>query len=108
MGEMIQTEERRGSVLLEAEQTVNGTRQDCYGSPEDSFAAIADLWSFWLRTALRRRLTAHDVAMMMSLFKHARLMHRPDRDGYRDACGYLALACDIAGADEDVEKEAGR
>ena len=100
---------RRGSVLAEAAEVVNGKRQDEYGDPEDSFELISDLWTDWLRThpggCCDNFVSAHDVAMMMALMKVARIAGgRHDRDSYRDAVGYIALACDIAGA-RDREKE---
>lgn len=95
----------RGDILREAETVINGARQNCYGDPEDSFLTIAQLWNGYLFGMHGRLLGPVDVAMMMSLLKVARLKSNPmDRDGYRDLCGYAALACDMAGA-KDMEKE---
>jgi hypothetical protein len=42
-------------------------------------------------------LTAHDVAMLMGLFKDARIKVNLDHvDSYVDGCGYRALAGEIA------------
>lgn len=61
-------------------------------NPEDNFAFIAQLWS----TYTGRIYTAHDVAIMMALFKIARIKSGTGaEDSYTDACGYVALAADI-------------
>ena len=87
--------------LYEAGAIITGERQDTYGNPEDSFAIIADFWNTYLANrsgplnATVMGITALDVAHMMSLFKHARLLgQRPSRDNYIDAIGYLAIAAD--------------
>ena len=86
---------KRGNVLLEAHEVINGQRQDMYGNPEDCFGTISELWTIWLGKAL----TAHDVAVMLALMKIARMRHGADsRDSYVDGCGYLALASDMAGS----------
>lgn len=96
----------RGSVLIEAHKTINGERQDVYGSPEDSFKLIAKYWNVYLKSRPRDTalpsgfqetdLEKSDVAMMMTLFKIARLANGPQhRDGYVDACGYLGIASDM-------------
>lgn len=79
------------NILEEADKTINGERQDQYGSPEDSFALIANYWSVYLDTFI----TPRDVARMMTLFKIAR-MHgqKESRDNWRDAIGYLAIDAD--------------
>ena len=85
------------SSLQEAEQIINGERQDQYGKPEDSFRIIADFWEIYLihRPDPTAPLTPLDVAHMMSLFKHARMLgQKPKRDNYVDAQGYLAIAAD--------------
>lgn len=87
------------SILQEADKTINGERQDQYGSPEHSFEIIADFWSAYLYHAglLEKgsTLLPIDVARMMSLFKHARMLGQGDkRDNYLDAIGYLAIGAD--------------
>lgn len=86
------------SVLSEAYQVINGDRQDVYGSPEDSFQIIAEFWNIYIRykfKSLKINLKPIDVAHLMALFKEARILgQKPERDNYRDAIGYLALAAD--------------
>lgn len=97
-------DDKRGSVLLEAHDIINGERQQQYGSPEDSHKVIAALWNGYLRADAIScgfeeyfMLTGRDVAHMMVLFKLARELNGAGkRDNYRDAAGYLAIASDMA------------
>lgn len=98
---------QRGQVLLDAHQIINGERQDVYGSPEDSFALIAQYWNTYLKSrswkvAKERSVdhligefvdivTAQDVALMMTLFKVAREANQHKRDNIVDAAGYLGI-----------------
>ena len=82
----------RGTILDKAKETINGVRQDAYGNPEDSFSAIAELWTAY--TGIN--FTPHDVAMMMALLKVARIKGGAgSEDSYIDLCGYAALAADM-------------
>ena len=90
---------KRGNVLLEAHEVINGQRQDRYGNPEDSFRVIAKLWSTWIG----KELFPRDVAMLMALLKVARARYGAGhRDSYVYGCGYLALAADMAEDDKDA------
>ena len=97
--------------LDEAKATICGERQDVYGSPEDSFAIIAQYWNIYLIEvqkallikrgfdladyALEPLLSAKDIAHMMILFKMARVQGQaPKRDNYVDICGYSSIAAD--------------
>lgn len=94
----------RGVVLHEAMQVINGERQDVYGNPEDSFALIGEYWGVYLRSKGykipngERDVRKDDVAMLMSLFKHAREAFQHKRDNVRDATGYLGIYADMQGA----------
>ena len=102
----------RGYVLVEALDTINGERQDVYGSPEDSFALIAEYWNTFLRSTKSQRtnvrsehfciadLTPSDVAMMMTLFKIAREANQHKRDNCVDAVGYLGIYADMQDGDK--------
>lgn len=80
-------------MLEQAIQCVCTDRNQQYGEPEDNFAVIASLWTNYAG----RKFTAHDVAMMMALFKVGRAMTGTAKaDSYIDACGYLACAGEIA------------
>lgn len=63
----------RARILQTAEQMVNGNRQDDYGTPENSFAIIAHLWTGYLHAKLKDDINAVDVAAMMALLKIARI-----------------------------------
>jgi hypothetical protein len=97
-GTVIKPRAKRGSVLEEAITTINGERQDVYGSPEDSFAIIADYWNVYLGgEAVGVRVNAQDVALMMTLFKIAREANQHKRDNILDAAGYLGIYADMQG-----------
>ena len=82
----------RGTILDKAKETINVARQDAYGNPEDSFSAIAELWTAYTGVTF----TAHDAAMMMALLKVARIKGGAgSEDSYVDLCGYAALAADM-------------
>lgn len=101
---------QRGAVLKEAINTINGERQDVYGSPESSFALIARYWNTYLNSVgdferIPRseddslNLTPEDVAMMMTLFKIAREANQHKRDNIVDAAGYLGIYADMQEAE---------
>ena len=76
-----------------AEKTVADTladRQQDYGDAKESFDRIARLWNIWL--AGKSTIAAHDVAMMMVLFKVAREKHKTKDDNLVDIGGYAELA----------------
>lgn len=96
-------------TLKRADEIINGERQDTYGNPEDSFALIAEHWSTYLRGSVNTNggcygeimmgcgieLDASDVAIMMTLFKIARMSGQKwHPDNAVDACGYLAILND--------------
>lgn len=87
----------RKDVLSDAETCVCGHREQDYGSPENNFQIIADLWNAYLGCErLRIRITAHDVAMLMALLKVARISNDGGTyDCYVDLAGYAACAGEI-------------
>jgi hypothetical protein len=78
--------ERSDSVLVEAEEIVNGPRQHDYGHPLDNFAHTAALWSPILGIVV----TPEQVALCMVQLKVSRECHRPKRDNLVDMAGYVA------------------
>lgn len=87
----------RGYILDEAKKCITQDREEQYGSPEDSFSLTAEYWTIALKDSLKKDLTAHDIAMCMTLFKIARIQGgRFKTDSYIDGCGYLACACEIS------------
>lgn len=84
---------KREQILMTAKNIVCSDRNKQYGEPEDNFRSIAELWSVY--TGLT--LTAKDVALMMTLFKIARLMANPEKDdSWIDAAGYIACGAECA------------
>lgn len=87
---------KREQVLLNANEIVNGARQNTYGNPEDCFKIIGDMWGGYLGIDI----TASDVAMLMILLKVARTKGRKDyADNYVDIAGYAACAGELTDAE---------
>lgn len=92
----------REEILAEARKCVCSDREEDYGSPEDSFNIIANLWSDYLSeikntpAVNRRFLDATDVAIMMALLKIARMTHGNKADNFIDLAGYAACAGELA------------
>lgn len=82
----------RGAILDTAKTIINGSRQDAYGNPENNFTKIAMFWGTYKGVLF----SPHDVAVMMSLLKIARISTGSDsEDSYVDTLGYMALAHDL-------------
>ena len=79
-------------ILAEAQRIVCGARRAAYGTPEDNFKRIADLWNTYLKQRRAQGdITTGDVALMMVLMKIARLAESPaHRDSVVDMAGYAA------------------
>lgn len=87
---------RRNDILGTAVDIVNGAREIQYGKPENNFETIAKLWNAYL-LAGTGDLTAKDVAVMMILFKVARLATGAGSvDSWVDIAGYAACGGEIA------------
>ena len=83
----------RKEILVQADKCVNGTREQDYGSPEDNFRTIADLWSSYKGV----NFTSVDVAMMMALLKIARVKNGGGSgDSFVDLAGYAACGGELA------------
>ena len=94
----------RQRVLREAEKCVCGRREQDYGTPEDSFNIIADLWAGYLQGCgvSIDFLESHDVAIMLALLKIARISKNPQHmDSWVDLAGYAACGGEIAGKDSE-------
>ena len=84
----------RTEILEAAKKCINGDRDTQYGDPENNFSKIASLWGLYLR----RAMTAEDVAIMMCLFKIARIQGSDflSTDSWIDLIGYAACGGEIA------------
>lgn len=96
----------RADILDGAKKCVCEDRESQYGSPEDSFGLIAELWEPIIRERCVSPgadvcVTGDTVALLMNQLKVARIASgRFKADSYIDACGYLACAGEIAGRGE--------
>ena len=85
----------RADILTTAHTTITVDRAATYGSAENTFGRIAAFWS----AHLDHPVTAGDVAVMMVLFKAARINGNPGHlDSYVDLVGYAAIGGELAGA----------
>lgn len=95
----------RADILHAAEKCVCGQREQDYGTPEDNFKAIAELWEAYLNKACTRgvnvRVEAKDVAAMMALLKIARIAAGGGKaDSWIDLAGYAACGAECEGVTE--------
>ncbi len=96
----------RPDILDKAKQCVCGQREHEYGSPENNFQTIANLWNAYL-DAKGIIFTPVDVAMMMSLLKIARIKSgTATEDSFVDLAGYAACGGEIATEGTAFNKEA--
>ena len=83
----------REELSQKADETVCGSREQAHGNPEGTFERIALAWSAYLDIDI---MTA-DVAVMMILFKTARLRGNPKHeDSWVDIAGYAACGAEIS------------
>lgn len=86
----------RAEILDRAKKCVCQNRELEYGSPEDNFRCIADLWSAYMGV----EFSEQDVAMMMALLKIARIKTgTATEDSFVDLAGYAACGGEIAGGE---------
>ena len=95
----------RADILHAAEKCVCGQRETDYGTLEDNFKAIAELWESYLNKACTRGVNvcveAKDVAVMMALLKIARIAAGGGKaDSWIDLAGYAACGAECEGVTE--------
>ena len=83
---------KRAEILEAARVCVCGEREQDYGSPENNFEMIAQLWTVYTG----HTFTQKDVAMMMALLKAARIKSGEKADSFVDLAGYADCAGEIA------------
>lgn len=82
----------RSKILDTAKEYVTKDRADTHGDAESNFGLISCYWS----AHLNKNISPHDVAVMMTLLKLARMRSNPAHvDSAVDAAGYSALAGEI-------------
>lgn len=83
----------RSEILAAAERCVVGDREQDYGSPENNFARIADLWNAYIGGDF---ISPVDVAAMLALLKIARIRSgHAKADNWVDLAGYAACGGEI-------------
>lgn len=94
----------RKEILKQATDAVCTDREGQYGSPEDNFRRIADLWTaYWGGYPFEPK----DVAMMMSLLKIARIATGKHKDdNYIDLAGYAACGAELGSLETAHKAEA--
>lgn len=92
----------RENILDTAKKCVCGDREQDYGSPENNFRTIANLWAAYLQGCGVRIdfLEPHDVAAMLGLLKIARIASGHGKaDNWVDLAGYAACGGELEGAE---------
>lgn len=91
----------RPEILEAARKCVCGEREQDYGTPENNFTVIANLWTAYMGDCY----SPVDVAMMMALLKIARIKTGGGtEDSFVGLAGYAACAGEIA-TDLEVRRE---
>ena len=86
-------------ILEQTQKLVSSDRNDTHGDKIQNHENIARLWTGYLQNKTRLTITMlpEDVANMMALLKIARTQAgKHNIDDYVDACGYSAIAGEIA------------
>lgn len=105
-GEDVKRKLTRADILHAAEKCVCGQRETDYGTPEDNFKAIAELWNVYLdRVSVGKYgntiVDEKDVAVMMALLKIARIARGGGKaDSWIDLAGYAACGAECEGVTE--------
>lgn len=93
----------RKETLEKAIACVCGQREQDYGSPEDNFRIIAQLWTAYAG----HPFDSKDVAMMMALLKIARIASgTATEDSFVDLAGYAACGAEIATKEKNSSEKA--
>jgi len=102
-----QTNAGRRQEFLETVKTfVCKDRNVTHGDAEDNFRVIAQLWETYLQGTPPQSLNSTDVAIMMCLFKVARLMSNPkNMENWHDLAGYAACGGGIVMKKLEEEKQ---
>jgi len=101
----------RKQTLDAAMQCVTSDRQATHGRPENTFTAIARLWSTYLDMrgpvvyhGVSRNITSVDVCAMLALLKVGRITQNPcHEDNWVDLAGYAACGAELA---QDMQTDA--
>lgn len=96
----------RKEILEAAQKCVCGDREQDYGSPENNFNTIANLWADYLSAKDEPTdIKPKDVAIMMALLKVSRIANNPGHmDNYVDGCGYFCIGGELSAGDMESSK----
>ncbi len=98
--------DRRAEFLETVRNFVCKDRNVTHGDAEDNFRVIATLWETYLNNTPPQSLNSTDVAIMMCLFKVARLMANPkNMENWHDLAGYAACGGGIVMKKLEEEKQ---
>lgn len=98
--------DRRAEFLETVRNFVCKDRNVTHGDAEDNFRVIASLWETYLNNTPPQNLNSVDVAIMMCLFKVARLMANPkNMENWHDLAGYAACGGGIVMKKLEEEKQ---
>ena len=93
---------KRKEILDQALACVCGDREQDYGSPENNFRTIADMWSAFMGI----EITPTEVAAMMALLKIARVASGHSKaDNWIDLAGYAACGGELESIEEERRVE---
>ena len=93
-------------ILEKTKKLVSESRHDKHGDKVINHENIARLWTGYLQNKFKIALVIlpEDVACLMSLLKLARTQAgKFNLDDYIDACGYVAIAGEIANKRQSVK-----
>jgi len=98
--------DRRAEFLETVKTFVCKDRNVTHGDADDNFRVIASLWETYLNNTPPQNLNSVDVAIMMCLFKVARLMANPkNMENWHDLAGYAACGGGIVMKKLEEEKQ---
>lgn len=94
---------KREEILDTAKKCVCGDREQDYGSPENNFRTIANLWIDYLSAKPNSLdITPVDVAAMLALLKLARIASgHAKEDNWVDLAGYAACGGELEAKAKD-------
>jgi hypothetical protein len=85
------TKEQPKSITAEAEELVNGPRNESYGDYRLEAAKLARVWSEIISNKLNKPLDPEDVPKLMIALKLIRETNKAKRDNRVDMVGYTIL-----------------
>jgi len=91
------------SVIEEALELVNGSRQESYGDPSEQYGKLAEFWSVILSV----EVTAENVVHCLLAMKLCREINKPGRDNRVDLAGYAEVLDQIVNKKLKDERDSG-